>query len=318
MDRMGYADTAGGRLTEFSLEPLYEAVGRRAWPLARADLQDILVGAVGVERIRFGACCAAVEPVDAGAVITLADGSRFECDLVIAADGTHSRLRGWVAGEPVDRQYVGYVNYNAVLDDPGDLVAPNTWTTWVGEGRRASLMPCGRGRLYAFCDVPMPLSDANGTEVGSDQELAKAFDGWGPPVIRLLHAMDGTSVNRVAIHDLPPVPRWSRGPVVLLGDSAHTMAPDLGQGGCQALEDALVLALHLVTNDRSVPDALARYEAERAPRTAEIVRRARKRSDITHAIEPAATEEWYRSLSRNDGEGIIAGLVESVVTGPLR
>ena len=96
------------------------------------------------------------------------------------------------------------------------------------------------------------------------------------------------------------------------------MAPDLGQGGCQALEDGLVLAHYLASTDRSIPDALRRYEDERAPRTAEIVRRARKRSDLTHAVDPEATDEWYRSLDGDTGEAIIAGLVQSVVTGPCR
>ena len=309
MDRMGYAESGGRPLTEFSLEPLYETVGRRACPLARADLQDILVAAVGPDHIRFGARCLSVRSAGSSAVARFDDGREFAADLVVAADGTHSPIRSWVAGQPVDRQYVGYINYNAVLPDPGDVVPPGTWTTWVGEGKRASVMPCGDGKLYAFFDVP--ASDPN-----APSELRSAFAGWAPPVARLLDRLEETRVNRVAIHDLSPVPRWWRDSVVLLGDCAHTMAPDLGQGGCQALEDAVVLALHLVTNDRSVPDALARYEAERAPRTADIVRRARKRSDITHAVDPVATEAWYSSLAAETGEGIIAGLIESVVTGP--
>ena len=130
--------------------------------------------------------------------------------------------------------------------------------------------------------------------------------------------IDPARLNRVSIHEVPAIERWSRDRVVLLGDAVHSMAPDLGQGGCQALEDALVLAHHLAATDRSVPDALRRYEAERAPRTAEIVRRARKRSDLTHGTDPAATEAWYRSLDGDPGDGIIAGLVESVVTGPCR
>ena len=104
---------------------------------------------------------------------------------------------------------------------------------------------------------------------------------------------------------------------MLIGDAAHAMAPDLGQGGCQALEDALVLTHYLTTTDVSVADALRRYESERKERTAEIVRRARKRAAITHG-GGEETEEWYRQLATETGEGVIAGLIESVVTGPCR
>jgi FAD-dependent urate hydroxylase len=96
------------------------------------------------------------------------------------------------------------------------------------------------------------------------------------------------------------------------------MSPDLGQGGCQAMEDAWVLAHHLTATTRSVPDALARYEAERRPHTAELVRRARRRSDTTHGVDEAATAAWYRSLETEGPAGIIDGLAQSVETGPCR
>lgn len=135
---------------------------------------------------------------------------------------------------------------------------------------------------------------------------------------RLLDHVAATTLNAVAIHDLEPLPTWRRGRVALLGDAAHTMAPDLGQGGCQAMEDSLVLAHHLTTTDVSVPDALARYEAERLPHTAGMVRRARRRADTTHGVDPAATEAWYAELAGEDGAAIIDGLAQSVLTGPCR
>jgi FAD-dependent urate hydroxylase len=318
MDLMAYADRDGRLLTEVALDPLYQTVGQRAWPLARADLQDILVEALGARSIRFGAFCEWVASAGAGAVAGFRDGTEFECDLLVGADGTHSRIRPWVAGRPVERRYLGYVNFNTVLVSDRRLAPDRTWTTWVGDGKRASVMPCGEGRSYAFLDVPMPAQEAARPTDEPLDELRKAFGDWTGPVRHLLECLADHPLNRVLIHDLPPLPQWSRGHVALLGDAAHTMAPDLGQGGCQALEDGLVLAHYLASTDRSISDALRRYEDERAPRTAEIVRRARKRSDLTHAIDPEATHEWYRSLDGDTGEGIIAGLVESVVTGPCR
>lgn len=318
LERMGYSDALGEVLTEFDLTPLYREVGERAWPISRADLQDLLVGALGGERIRFGTSVVGVACREDKVIVSCEGADDLECDLVVAADGTHSAIRDWVVGKPVARQYVGYVNYNTVVSGADLPVAEGTWMTFVGAGKRASVMPCGPGRSYVFFDIPM-AEDVAGSGGGRViDELYLAFGHWGPPVRRLLDVAAEAVVNRVAIHEVPSLPRWRRERVVLLGDSAHAMAPDLGQGGCQALEDAIVLVRHLAASGDSVPEALERYEAERRARTAEISRRARKRSDITHAVEPAITEAWYRSLRHEDGEGVIAGLVESVVTGPCR
>lgn len=134
----------------------------------------------------------------------------------------------------------------------------------------------------------------------------------------LIERLDPAGVARIPIHDIDPLPTWVRGRIVLLGDAAHAMAPDLGQGGCQAIEDAWVLTHHLTATSRSGADALARYQAERMPHTADMVRRARNRSDLTHAVDPVATEAWYRSLATDGQAGIVDGLAQSVETGPCR
>jgi FAD-dependent urate hydroxylase len=245
--------------------------------------------------------------------VVLDDGSVHVFDLVVAADGTHSPLRRWICGGAVERRFVGYVNFNGITVHHPEYGPEGTWTTWVGEGKRASVMPVGGGHIYAFFDVPYETDRAP-----VEGELEAAFEGWAPPVQRLIASLQSGKVNRVGIYDVPPLETWRRDGVVLLGDSAHGMAPDLGQGGCQALEDALVLAHSLATTDLSVDDALARYEEERRPRTTEIVRRARKRAGITHGLDWQATTAWYEELASEDGTRVIEGLVESVVTGPCR
>lgn len=317
MERMAYADMGGGALCDFSLQPLYDTVGQRAWPLPRAALQDLLIDALGRERIRLGERCIGVSGSCDGAVAHLEGGGTFKADLVIGADGTHSVLREWVVGRPVERRYVGYVNFNGLTAADPEIAPHGSWVTWVGEGKRASVMPAGPELLYAFFDIPMPEGTAGPAVM---DELREGFAGWARPVVRLLASMDPARTNRVPIYDLPPVERWYRDRVVLLGDAVHAMAPDLGQGGCQALEDGLVLSRLLTDSTNgglSVGDALRAYQDERAPRTAEIVRRAAKRAGITHGVVPAETEGWYRELSSETGEGVIAGLVESVVTGPF-
>ncbi len=317
MDRMAYADRDGRTLIDFPLDGLYDRVGERTRPVARAELQDLLLDAVGTSTVTLGVRVATVTETDSVATVHTDDGRHLDADLVVAADGTHSRLRDHVLGHHVERRYVGYVNWNGLVGDSPDIAPTGTWLTWVGDGRRASVMPVGGGRCYWFFDVPMPLAAVDALPAPR-QALQAAFAGWAAPVQHLVQRLDPGGVARVAIHDLDPLPRWRRGRVVLLGDAAHTMSPDLGQGGCQAMEDAWVLAHHLTATSRGVLDAVDRYEAERRPHTSAMVGRARRRSDTTHGVDPAATEAWYRSLETDGPDGIIDGLAQSVETGPCR
>jgi FAD-dependent urate hydroxylase len=153
---------------------------------------------------------------------------------------------------------------------------------------------------------------------GVAQELAHHFRDWAEPVQRLIGRLDPARVARLEIFDIDPLESLVRGRVALLGDAAHSTAPDLGQGGCQAMEDAWVLANVLLTTELGVADALARYEAQRRERTADIILRARKRSDVTHGLDPDKTLDWYAELAREDGTSIIRALAGTIVGGPMR
>ncbi|WP_455925211.1 FAD-dependent urate hydroxylase HpxO [Pseudomonas putida] len=312
MDAMSYSTLTGELLTRFSLEPLYQAVEQRACPIARTALQSILLQACGPEHVTLGVTCEGVEPLAEGVRVSFSDGQQIDADLVVAADGTHSRLRNYVMGREVQRQYCGYVNWNGRIDAADDLAPSGEWTQFVGEHKRVSLMPMGNGQLYFFFDVPLPAGTPNQREAYRD-ELGAHFSGWAAPVQRLIERLDTAIVSRVEIHDMPPVPSFVKGRVVLLGDSAHPMAPDLGQGGCQALEDAWVLARCLALH---APDAaLVEYDAARADRTAQIMLRARERCDVTHGRDAAKTQAWYEELAQETGERVIAGLAKTAGGG---
>ncbi len=319
IERMSYADADGTVMCDFSLLPLVERVGQRPYPVARADLQAMLLEAVGAEHIALGTRCAAVDQHDETVTVRFEDGSSTTADVVVAADGTHSRLRADVVGRVVAREYTGYVNWNGLVTDDDAIAAPGTWQLWVGDGKRVSIMPVGHGKSYVFFDVPMPVDEAQTVPPDPHRELAGLFAGWAaPPVRRLLDAVAVVPLNRIAIHDHEPVDVMARGRVALLGDAAHSTAPDLGQGGCQAMEDALVLTRYLTTTTIGVEDALARYSAERVARTDEIMRRARTRARLTHAHDPDATAAWYEELRTESGESIIGGIARSILDGPCR
>lgn len=314
MDSMSYSRVDGELLTRFSLQPLYDTVAQRACPIARTALQKILLDACGRDNVTLGVSCEGVEATGNGVRVKFSDGQHVEADLVVAADGTHSRLRNYVVGREVVRDYCGYVNWNGRVDATNDLAPATEWAQFVGDHKRVSFMPMGNGQFYFFFDVPLPAGTPNDRSQYRN-ELRTHFSGWAAPVQKLIERLDPAIVSRVEIHDMVPTPSFVKGRVVLLGDAAHPMAPDLGQGGCQAMEDAWVLARCLDLAGEDVEGALAHYDTARAERTAQIMLRARARAQVTHGGAPIETQAWYQELAEETGERVIAGLVKTATGG---
>ena len=149
------------------------------------------------------------------------------------------------------------------------------WGEIWGAGQRAGIAPVGGERVYFFAtrNAP-PGTDRGGTPEGRKADLLRHFSDWCAPLPALLGALDPAAILQHDIEELPALPRWGAGAVTLLGDAAHAITPNLGQGACLAIEDAVVLAAAV----RETPDlsvALRRYEAARRPRAALIGRQAR-------------------------------------------
>lgn len=143
------------------------------------------------------------------------------------------------------------------------------------------------------------------------------FKGWCEPVQKLIDAVDVQKTNRVEIHDIEPFANFYKGRVVIVGDAAHSTTPDIGQGGCQAMEDAIYLARSLQINTLGLQDSLRRYQNKRNERANELVLRARKRCDVTHMKDEAVTREWYEELRKEQGNHIMKGIISNIVGNPL-
>lgn len=315
MQQMSYSDHTGKLLTRFSLAPLYERAKRRAFPIARSELQRILLEATSEQNVTLGVSCEGYVQDDDGVTVELCTGESVKADLLVAANGTHSALRSAVAGQLIEREYCGYVNWNGRIEASDDLALLDEWTQYVGQSKRVSLMPMGNGQLYFFFDVPLPAGTANVREQYRT-ELQAHFQGWAAPVQRLIERMDPAAIARVEIHDTQRVPRLVSGRVALLGDAAHAMTPNIGQGGCQAMEDAWVLA-ECLEQSESVAAGLQAYEAKREDRVASLVAKARKRAAVIHGEDEAATAHWYAELEASDGGDILQGLIKTDEGGPL-
>ena len=351
MDRMGYCDSNGRVLTDFSLIPLMERVGQRPYPISRTALQTLLLDTFGRDRVHLGRKCIGVEQDAERARVLFDNGDSVEADLVIGADGARSVVRDYVVGRTVERRYVGYVNWNGLIEMNAEWIPENNWVMYVGEHKRVSLMPAGNGQVYFFLDVPLPIGTINNPK-HYRSELSEFFKGWAEPVQRLIQTFDPDRTNRIEIHDVEPLEQFVRDRFVLLGDAAHSMAPDLGQGGCLALEDAWVLGQVLPLGCAMNPDppksplergtlnsgspfsrglwgsesgvtmdslntALHQYERSRLERARSIVERARQRSNITHGKDPQRTAQWYEELKTEDGSTIMDGICKTILGGPL-
>ena len=317
MDNLAYVDgLTGDVMTQFSLYPLIEEVGQRPYPVSRAELQNMLMDEFGHADIHLGKKMVALNDDGQQVTVSFADGSEIQTDLLVGADGTHSMTRAYVLGENVPRRYAGYVNWNGLVEVSEDLAPADQWTTFVGEGKRASLMPVANNRFYFFFDVPLPVGLEN--ERSQYKTLLKEyFKDWCPQVQKLIEAIDEQRTNRVEIHDIEPFADFYKGNVVIVGDAAHSTTPDIGQGGCQAMEDAIYLARALQINTLGLQDSLRRYQNKRNERANELVLRARKRCDVTHMKDKEVTMEWYEELRRENGPHIMKGIISNIIGNPL-
>jgi FAD-dependent urate hydroxylase len=315
MERMQYRSLKGELLNNIPLQPLIDEVGQRPYPVARTDLQQMLLNAFP-GKVRLNSRCIGIEEAAESVTAIFEDGHRTTGDVLIAADGLRSRLRKYVVGEEIPPRYAGYVNWNGLVT-ASEHEALDQWTIYVGEGKRASMMPVADGRFYFFLDVPLPL----GESVEADQfvaELTQFFQGWCDPVQALIGRLNPAQTNRIPIHDIEPLQRLVRGRIALLGDSGHGTAPDLGQGGCQAMEDVDVLVRYLITTNLSVEDALQRYELERKQRTTDLVMKARKRADQIHGKDWEITHQWYEQLKTERPEDVTGAIAKIILGSALR
>lgn len=277
-------DGTGRALVRVSAEEIAARLGTVALAVHRPRLQQALLDGLGDVVVTYGAPVAGVDPGDADrpALVTLEDGATLSADLVVAADGVRSRLRAVVAPDAAEPVYVGSTTWLAVLDNLGIAEMSQTW----GPGGEVGLIPLGDGRLYWYATQVGPPGRPTGdpaTDLGAARD---AFAGWHDPIPRVLAATAPERVQQLDLYGLPrPVPRLVRGRVALAGDAAHAMPPNVGQGGCQGIEDGVVLAAMVSGSGSgsgtgagsagaSVIDGLAAYDRVRRPRTSGVLRAA--------------------------------------------
>lgn len=278
----------GQTLTCSLAQDLAGRYGEMVIALHRADLQRVLLEAAGPGIVRTGASCISFEQhgegIREGVTVRLADGSEERGDALVGADGIWSTVRSQLHGERKAR-YAGYTAWRGVVHFPRAVAGGGAW----GRGERFGLVPIGRGRVYWFATANVP--EGGHDESAQKRDLLRRFGEWAEPIPELIGLTPESAILRNDVYDREPLKWWGHDRVTLLGDAAHPMTPNLGQGACQAIEDAVVLA-ECLGGTRDVPGALREYEARRIGRTAELVNRSRRIGQLGQLENRAAV--WLR------------------------
>ena len=241
----------------------------------RGDLHEALVSVLPADIIHRDKKLVGLDERGGRVTLTFEDGERAEADAVIGADGVHSIVRDIIIG-PDAPIHKGRIAYRAVFPSAllgGRDVGPSR-TKWWGIDRHIVIYYTRRDRseIYFVTSVPEPaewLTRESWSATGDVRELRKAYEGFHPDVRAVLEACP--DCHKWAILEREPLPRWSAGRIVLLGDSCHPMTPYMAQGAATAMEDAAVLARCLAeVEGDDVVSAFTRYEAHRKPRTSRI------------------------------------------------
>lgn len=286
--RGGRILTPRGRvLKAITFEALDVKVGAPTVAINRGKLHQLLLAAFGEQDLHVGRAAMGFTDRGDSVLLHLADGTTVEGEVLVGADGVHSAIRVQQLGDTPPR-YAGYTAWRG-LSPRADLVPTGEGGFVLGQGHRFGFAPLGDGSLYWFATYHAQA----GEPLPQDPHalLAGRFGDWAHPVPDLIASTPAEAILRTDIYDREPMRGWSRGRVTLLGDAAHPMTPDLGQGACQALEDAVVLG-RLLAGEQPVESALQAYEARRFPRTREVVMMSRRMGWVEQVENPLV--RWLR------------------------
>ena len=281
-----FCDHRGEVLCEIDLEKLWGDVGVFIG-IERVRLQAALRSAAAGTRCRLGTWVAALSQLGGCVSVVFSDSRAAEYDLVVGADGISSTVRR-LASNPSSPVYDGQMAWRSIAQiGPGSL---QSLQFWLGDGCFFGLCPVGNGRTYGFGNVTGPrLQDPVQGRLG---RLRDRFAGFGGLVHEYLAGLERDEQIHCGPVEWLEAKEWRSGRVVLIGDAAHASSPMMGQGGCMAMEDAVVLAELLGSLD-SVDNAVDAY-----------VKRRRHRVD------------WVQQQSRAVGESL--GMQPGIRNAALR
>jgi len=272
VERISFRSWHGHELMEIPMDIISERYGSDVAFVSRADLQAALTSTLGEDALSLGADVQSFEETEDHVEVRLQHGS-VAGDLLVGADGIRSVVRRELLrdGDPF---YLGSTIWRGVVHSPGIPIDRGQGINWVGPGSEFLAFHLPDDRIYWAAVTKEPRGEMSGPG-GHKQDLLDRFGRWQDPVSALIAANDHAAILRNDMYDRPPVNHWSRGRVTLVGDAAHPMTPNQGQGACQALEDAVALGRGFA-HAANVADAFKFYERQRLGRANRVVKASRQ------------------------------------------
>ncbi|ARS37316.1 FAD-dependent monooxygenase [Pontibacter actiniarum] len=280
-------DESGNVVSNMDTRPLSSKYGINNFVIHRADLHEVLQQRLQPGTLELGKRSAGMQPQGEKVQVAFTDGTQATADLLIAADGINSGIRQQLLPQSTPR-YAGYTCWRGVVKNPGvNINKMISAETWAPQGR-VGLAPLLGNKVYWYACVNAPQNDARMQRMAPG-DLARHFAGLPAAVPAILGATPPEQLIWNDIADLKPLRRFAYGRVLLLGDAAHATTPNMGQGACQAIEDAVVLG-QCLQQEKNLGLALARYEQRRLARTAKVIRLSRLLG---------AVSQWQNPLLRS-------------------
>ena len=261
------------------------------YDIHRADLQRVLLNKIKVKNIDIHSNMKVTNVGNnKNSAFIEVDGKEIQADLVIGADGIHSKVSDSLFGKK-EIIYTGNVAWRMLIPVeilPENLILPDT-TVWLGPNKHFVTYHVNGGKnLNCVCLVEQDgWFNESWSEKGEIEELKKAYKGWNRTIETLLQHADPNTLYKWALHDRLPMKQWSKGRIIVLGDAAHPMLPFLAQGAAMAIEDGAVLA-NCIDNFDEVEEALKYFEKIRKPRTSYVQSAARRNAKVLHLSGLAA------------------------------
>lgn len=276
----------GKKLFSFSATELRRRFGEANLAIHRADLHSTLLAALPESAVRLGAELLDFEQDGRRVLARFTDDREERGDFIVGADGLHSVVRAKVLKDGPPR-YAGFTAWRGIVEGADGILPEGVGLNVWGRGSELGLASLGRDRAYWYATRNSPEGEPE-KPAGRREEVLEILERRGHckdffrPAVEVT---EETNILRTDLYDRDPVRGWGTGRVTLLGDAAHPMTPSLGQGACQAIEDAAGLA-DALAGTNSVSDVLRLYERRRGGRTAAIVRRSRRMGRIMQSESP--------------------------------
>jgi 2-polyprenyl-6-methoxyphenol hydroxylase-like FAD-dependent oxidoreductase len=253
--------------------------------MLRSDLHAVLMSVLDADSIVTGKQLARFESSAQSVKAYFADGSVEQGDILLAADGNRSAARQQIFPQ-IALRYSGQTSYRGIASiiDAHEryAVAREMW----GAHWRFGYLPVARDRVYWYATRLAAAGSGDIDKSKMKRDLLDASREFADPITQIIEATSAEDFIQTDMWDLPPLPRWHQGNVALIGDAAHATTPNLAQGGCQAIEDAYVLADALRQSADDVERAFAHYESLRKAKAEMIVARSRQIGDMVHLSSP--------------------------------